>query len=497
VTDIRATPAAQSITRNYASMTVANLIILCLTALSYIIYSRLLTPTQFAVFGTALTCSRVCVMLLDGGIRNVLIADRNDVDRQQYSAISATLFVLSLGLIAIGYAVTTVLESRIAQISFVLLYVVPFLVSYSLFFSSMVRLERRLSYGRIAIVETLSTLIELALPAVLILATGMGLYAFIIAAFASRILRTACFWLFAPPAWATFGISHVKDALLSIRTSLWFQFAILSSAIRDNLPILLVAPFFGTQWAGYYVWALQICSVSSQFAVATASRIALPVISGHDSDHSRYDVSIQQIRWLSKLLGPVLVGVWLMTPILNTLLFHDRWTPALALLPWLLLRMMPGIATTILAPLTFVQFGPRWLAMVSTGWTLIELASAWIMLHAFGPIGLAYSYALCVWCGVALMISKIRERSDFRIIGLFRTIMLNPALLGALTIGVGITMAKHVAVDSEIVRAIFLLIATGAMVVLSYQMDADLREKEGEILSFVRTRLRQRKDLPA
>ena len=75
--------------------------------------------------------------------------------------------------------------------------------------------------------------------------------------------------------------------------------------------------------------------------------------------------------------------------------------------------------------------------------------------------------------------------------------MLNPALLGALTIGVGITMAKHVAVDSEIVRAIFLLIATGAMVVLSYQMDADLREKEGEILSFVRTRLRQRKDLPA
>ncbi|HEX8553564.1 MAG TPA: oligosaccharide flippase family protein [Sphingomonas sp.] len=474
-------------------MTLANLVILCLTAASYIVYSRLLTPTGFAIIGTALTCSRVCVQLLDGGVRTVLIADRRPVDRARYTAISVALFTVSTVLIAGGAALSTILDNQVPGIGFVLIYVVPFLLSYPLFFSSMVRLEKELRYGPIAIIEAGSVLIELVLPALLIVRFGAGPTSFIVAAVASRLVRTFCFWLFVPPAWGRFAAVHLRDALSSLRTSLWFQYTILANAVRDNLPILLVAPVYGTGWAGYYVWALQICAVSSQFAVAAASRIALPVISGLETAESRYDVSAQQIAWLSKLLGPVLIAVWLVTPAFDILLFDGKWSPALALLPWLLLRMMPGIATTILYPLVFVQFGPRWLAAVSSGWTAIEIGAALLALWVFGPAGLAYSYALCVWLGVMLMAIKIRDRPDFSMPGLWWIVMGNRPSIAAFLAGLVIMAMAYPAAGANAWGAAVLLLATGTTVLLAYLLDDTLRAKLLDLAPIVRTMIVRRK----
>lgn len=476
-------------------MTVANVTTLCLTAASYAIYSRLLTPAQFAIFGTALTVARVSVNLLDGGIRNILIADQNDIAKAKYSAISVVLLGISVFLAAVGWAIVSNLSARVDYFYFILLYVSPFLLSYPFFFSSMVQLERKLSYERVAIVETVSVLIELALPALLILETSAGLMAFVISAFISRTCRTVLFWSFASPAWGRFGYDHFIVALRSVRTSLWFQYAILANAIRDNLPILLVGPFFGPQWAGYYVWALQICAVSSQFAVAAVSRIALPVLSGYATDQSRYDVSSQQIRWLSKLLSPVLVAVWLVTPIANTLLFHDRWGPAIVLLPWLLLRMVPSIATTTLAPLTFVQFGPRWLATATTIWTVLELLTAWLFLHIFGPSGLAYSYAICIWLGLAVMVAKIPNRHDFTLPGLFRTTMLNRPLLSAVFVGSVVAFSTPLLVVAPLVRATLVVLSASAMVLLAYASDAEIRTAAGKLIAALQRKLSQKAEI--
>ncbi len=483
---------SRNIAKSYASMTVANVTTLCLTAISYVLYSRILSPAQFAVFGTALTVARVSVTLLDGGIRNTLIADQRDFDRSQYSAIAVSLLLISLSLVAIGWLVISNLGDHLSYYSFILLYVTPFLLSYPFFFSSMVRLERNLNYERVAVVETVSVVIELALPAVMIWWAGAGLNAFVIGAFLSRFLRTLLFWAFAPPTWEGFSLYQFKTAWAMIRTSLWFQYAILANAVRDNLPILLVGPIYGPEWAGYYVWALQICAVSSQFAVAAVSRIALPVISSHATDKSRYDVSAQQIRWLSKLLGPVLVAVWLVTPVANTLLFHDRWTTAVMLLPWLLLRMMPSIASTTLSPLNFVQFGPRWLAIVSTSSTALELIAAWFALKAFGPVGLAYSYALCIWVCIALMVYKIPNRPDFKVFGLFKTVMCNNSFLLALVLGIGIFVIAPAFPVQPAVRATLIIVATATIVCLTYLVDRDIRTALIRVFTATQAKLRRK-----
>lgn len=468
---------ARNIARSYVLITAANFAVLAVTAASYILYSRYLTPAQFAIFGTALAGSRICVSLLDGGVRNVFIADTAPADPGRYTATSVVLFVLSLILIVAGFAVARLLERLVPNIGFVLAYIVPFLLSYPLFFSSLVQLEKRLDYGGVAIVETGSAMIELGLPAMLIIGFGMGLPAFILAACISRAARTLAFWLFAKPLWGRFGREKLYAALVAIRTSLLFQYTIGMAALRDNLPILLVAPLYGARWAGYYVWALQISAVSSQFAVAAASRIALPVLSSHESDDARYRVTAVQMAWMARLLGPVLVAVWLIAPALDTLLFHQRWAPALAILPWLLLRMLPGIAPTLLYPLTFVQLGPKRLAMIATGWTLAEVTGGWIMLHGIGPIGLAYSYAFAVWLGIALMIWHCRDRPDFTLPGLFRALFLNWPTMTAFVLGMMIFLGTQALPVRTLIEGAALAVLIGAMLAIAYLSDPKLRER--------------------
>ena len=321
------------------------------------------------------------------------------------------------------------------------------------------------------------------------LTTDVGLMGFVIAAFASRVLRTLCFWALARPHWVRFGLAEAKDSLRQFATGAWFQYAILAGAVRDNLPILLVAPLFGTQMAGYYIWALQICAASAQFAVAAASRIALPVIAAKKSGAARYDVAIEQIEWLARLLGPILVAIWLVMPVLNTLLFESKWTPALALLPWILVRMMPGIATTVFYPLLFVQFGPRWLAFVSTAWTIIECAAAWLALQVFGPAGLAYSYALAVWPGMMLLAWRIRERPDFSLLSFARLLFGNRPTLVALACGAIIAISGGPRSDMDLVDGAWLIGITGLVVCLAYISSREIRVRLVALVSMARQRM--------
>lgn len=463
------------VVKSYASMAIANLFILTISLVSYLSYSRLLTPSKFAIFGTSLIFARIVVMLLDGGIRNVIIADQRIVKSSRYTAISAIMFTIAVFSMGCGFIILRTFFAKNTQVNFIFLYVSPFLLSYPLFFSSMVRLEKRLNYDKIAIIEALSSLIELIFPAILILFFKFDMQAFLIAAAISRVVRTFCFWFWSHPAWVLFGWTDVRESVGSMRTSLWFQYAILSNGVRDNLPILLVAPVYGVRWAGFYIWALQICSVTSQFAVATASRISLPVISSLAAGSARYDISGQQIKWLAKLLGPILVAVWVVTPTLNTLAFDNRWTPAVALLPWLLLRMLPGVATTVIYPLIYVQFGPRWLALTSTLWTALELVGAWIALKLLGPSGLAYSYAICVWGGVALLVAKIDGRRDFSTVGLLHTVLFNSPTLVAIAIGVVVSLVSPFIALAPILHALVVVIAAGTLVCIGYACDREVR----------------------
>jgi O-antigen/teichoic acid export membrane protein len=181
--------------------------------------------------------------------------------------------------------------------------------------------------------------------------------------------------------------------------------------IRDNLHTLLVGPLFGKEWIGYYAWAFQICLVSSQVFAQISARVSLPLLAQAKSFQERWSRCLYQVRLLAMLTVPVLCGVWLVLPTMNYHFFRGKWQPAVAIVPLLFLRMVPGIATTPIGPLIMVQKGGRSFAKVSLLWTLAEIAGASLLLFALGPTGLAWSCAVMVWVGLWFMLVALGQNS--------------------------------------------------------------------------------------
>ena len=99
---VDSSPVTPGLGRSYAAMTVANIAVFALTGIAYILYSRLLVPAEFALFGTALALSRICVTLLDGGVRNMLIVDSRTGEPERHAA--STLVLLALASVLVGLA---------------------------------------------------------------------------------------------------------------------------------------------------------------------------------------------------------------------------------------------------------------------------------------------------------------------------------------------------------------------------------------------------------
>jgi O-antigen/teichoic acid export membrane protein len=406
---------SQSIHRQVIGLFFANILSILAIGFSFIVYSKLLSPPEFGLYAVALSVATLLALILDGGLKTTIIKSDTNLAREEESSIAVLMVLVSIGLILLLLAVQQPILAFRPEIrhdtKFVVLFVGIALLFYPFVTLPTAKLERRLKYGHIAWMESLGTIIERGGPALFLVFTKSGIYSFVWALLISRILRAAILARFHPitlwaGSWAGFSSS-----LRHLREGAWIQVGTVSSVIRDNLHTLLVGPFFGKEWIGYYAWALQICLVSSQAFAQISARVSLPLLAQAKSFEERWSRCLYQVRLLAALTVPVLCGVWLILPTINTHFFRGKWQPAMAIVPLLFLRMVPGIASTPIGPLIMVQRGGRSFAKVSVMWTLAEIAGASLLLFALGPIGLAWSCVVMVWVGLWIMLTALGQNS--------------------------------------------------------------------------------------
>ncbi len=266
----------------------------------------------------------------------------------------------------------------------------------------------------------------------------------------------------------------LKASFGLLRESGWIQFGTISAVVRDNLHTLLVGPFFGKEWIGYYAWALQICLVSSQVFVQIAARVSLPVLAQANCFEERWQKCLYQVRLLTILTVPVLCGVWLSLPSINHFFLHDKWQPALVLVPLLFLRMIPGVATTPLSPLVMVNRGGSAFARASVLWTVAEIAGGIILLLVLGPTGLAWSYAIVVWLGLWIMLSSLQGDTMPLTKQLTREVFERPSFIFAVSavcvLSVGARIAPMHGIDPRLIYMTSLLV-----ILCAYLLEQDFR----------------------
>lgn len=422
---------AHQLKKRVGTLFVAYTLSFVVVGLSYIGYSKLLSPEQFGLYSIALTISTFATLVLDGGLRSIIIKSSHDLSGEEQRTlvflVSAFALFIVVVMVLLKSAVVYLAPSASVDYTFLATFAAAYLLSYPFIFVPTAALERRLEYGKIAWIESVGVVFEKGLPVLFFWWTDLGMYAFVLGSVLGRLFRVISLGLFVAPKVHLPSFEQIRSIAAFIKEGWWYQAGTATALLRDNLHVLLVGAWFGKEWVGYYAWGLQLCMVASQVFVQISARISLPLFSNTKEFGDRWKYCVQQIRLLTIVTVPILAAVLVVIPIFNDVFFDSKWVVAIELLPYLFLRMIPALATTPVGMLLLVERGGRSYAVSSTKWTAIEWVSASIFCFAIGPSGLAVSYGLVAWIGLYLFLRNFNYNTSVLIGELCSSVFISPS----------------------------------------------------------------------
>jgi O-antigen/teichoic acid export membrane protein len=459
---------------------------------SYLLYSRLLTPDLFGLYAIAAAVGALGVTVLDGGMKNTVIK----APRELTPAENGTLaFVMTAGAVAL----TGLLAAAAGPVArwfpaagrdyrFLALFGALYLVSWPFMALPTARLERRLQYRRVAWIESVGLLLERGLPVVLLLATRQGIYSFAWGLAAGRLFRVASLNARRPQPIRMPSASDLASVMPLVAEGAWLQLSTACCMVRDNLHVLLVGPLFGKAWVGRYAWDLQLCVMVSQVFVQMSARVSLPLFAAGATAEERWRACLYQVRLLAVAIGPALVTLLAVTPSVDARFFGGRWAAAIGLLPLLFVRMVSSLGATPLGPLVMVERGSKAYAQANLAWTAAEVGVAAAALALIGPAGLAWAYALVGWLGLWLYLGRPGRNQgappDRRLSALLSPLLLRPGLAVSLAALAGLAApARTLLVVRRDVGRLSALAA--AALLASYLCERDVRSAVARLLATV------------
>lgn len=472
-------PSSGVVRRSVVSLFVANSVSFATLGLSYLLYSRLLSPAQFGLYSTALVIGTFGQLILDGGLKNTIIKAPRPPDRDQQGTVVFLMALSSLVLVALlaagGQPLGRLYPAARQDYQFLAAFGSLYLVSYPWLAVPTAFLERGFAYRRVAVIESVGQVLERAAPALFLLLTPLGMGSFLAGLLLGRAFKVAAINLayrapFHLPTWA-----QVRDTAHLVAEGGWLQLGTAASQVRDSLHVLIVGPLFGQAWVGYYGWCLQLALITSQTFVQISARVSVPVFAQSEGFDARWRHCLAQVRLLTILTAPVMMAALLVLPTVNARLFHGKWQPALAILPLILLRMLPGLATTPVGALVMVHRGGRALAAALGGWTLLEVAAGLALSLLLGPAGLAWSYAAVVWLGLFVLVRALGVPSRPLLADTAKAILGRPSLVIAVLVAGLLIAALSMAGKIAALPYALVLPPAAAIVAAAYLSERDVR----------------------
>ncbi|MDT7838929.1 hypothetical protein [Aquabacterium sp. OR-4] len=409
-----------ALSRDGIGLVAANAVALMAGAGASLAYARWLEPASFAHWAMALAAGRCALLLLDGGLKTVLVRQPQDPDTQTWRTLERGCAAAALGLTVVlaaalaGLAAAGVIATTAAAL--LVIYPAAYLLSYPALLPALARLERSGRFGALGRVEGITALVELVLPA-LLMACGLAWWlSFCVAAVLARSWRTwqtrAVERAIGPlpaqaqaQAQAPVAVPSAGEARRLLRAGLAQQAVFALAMLRDLTHVWLLGPWFGKAWVGQYALAHSASALVCQPLVLGATRMLLPELRTLAPAQRRQRV-MQQISGLCMASLPPMLLLPLALASADAWLGAGKWADARALLPWLGLRLVGGVVATVLGTWLCVQAAPWAATRAHARWTLVEIVGALAGLALGGPPGLAMASAVSVWfaawdfCGV-------------------------------------------------------------------------------------------------
>lgn len=472
---------AHQLKKRVGTLFVAYTLSFVVVGLSYIGYSKLLLPEQFGLYSIALTIATFATLVLDGGLRSIIIKSSHDLSGEEQRTlvflVSAFALFIVVVMVLLKSTVVYLAPSASVDYTFLATFAAAYLLSYPFIFVPTAALERRLEYGKIAWIESIGVVFERGFPVLFIWWAELGMYAFVVGSILGRLFRVVCLGLFVAPKIHVPSFDQIRSITALIKEGWWYQTATGASLVRDNLHVFIIGPWYGKEWVGYYGWAVQLCMIASQAFVQISSRISLPLFAQAINFDERWVACRKQIQLLAALTIPLLVVGVIVVPVVDNIIFDGRWALAVGFLPLMFLRMVPSVTTTPLGTLLLVEGGARRFALANIIWAICEVAAGMVMVWLLGPVGLAWSYAMVVWLGVVILIFSLGRSTSFLVKTVVRELVLRRGVLASIIFALLLLCMQSEVVGGFLVfnNWYFFSAAIGAILV-SYLVEPQLRQ---------------------
>ncbi len=294
--------------------------------LAQIILGAHLTDSDFGVFAHATGITALTLCLRGGNVAGYLqnlTDDRFKTEAGGYIRLSglACLIGLTATLSAAGAAPFFSAERDLPAVlaGFALIAIAPF---YAM--PPRARLAGSLSFGRLACVEGMTSLIR-ASTAIALALGGLGIYALVIPVVVAGWTEVILLRCLMPVATLRMAMraTNTCDAL---KTTFWTTLGAVTSTVIYQGDYLAASFFVSTEVLGQYFFAYALCNQLGYFSVSMLGKLVAPIISKLDVDERRQARTADRIAASLALIMPaILMTLPIAFPELDNFLWGGRW----------------------------------------------------------------------------------------------------------------------------------------------------------------------------
>ena len=360
-------------------------------------------PHAYGIFVTAISIVALLAAVARSGIDTYLVRRETTPDEFVYGTAATLLVAVSLALAAIAAAGTPVLihwygSREFAGPYLILLLTVPVAALTGV---PMAKLERVLDFRTVAAIELSGQSLGLLLSGSLAWLRA-GVWAPVAGQIAWQL-----FTLIATALSTSMALRFRFDAGIA-REMLSYGIGLTASLrvwqLRTLVNPLLVGRFAGAEAVAFIALAVRIAEALGTIRLA-AGRMAIATLARLQSRRDDFRKALQQALYLQVItLGPLLCAFALLGPVILPRVAGARWSPSLALYPFIAAAVLINSVYNLQAAALFV-IGRQWLVLESYSAHVTLLAGATVLL--LPRCGIAgYGWAELIACSCYFVIHR-------------------------------------------------------------------------------------------
>jgi PST family polysaccharide transporter len=296
---------------------------------SGIVLARLLAPADFGVFVIASFILTAFTVFGDGGLGASLIRQPDEPTLADYRRVFFVQQVVVIAVVLLCCATASLVVSLYALKEsyawFIRLMAIALMIT-SFQTISVIRLERRLAFGRIGMISAVESA-TFSAAAIAFAVAGAGVYSFG-AALVAQALVGATLYLLASP-WRIGWERPTRELRERLGFGIPYQGIGAVSLVKDSISPVFIGLLLGATEVGYVKWS-QTLAAYALFAIQVLQRLLMPTFARLQGEPERLGRAVESILTAcNALVAPVAVITLVLAQPLTHLVYGDRWVPAL------------------------------------------------------------------------------------------------------------------------------------------------------------------------